>query len=147
MKHVILIFLALFSGFSGFAQDSDKLLNGYITVKNALVSGDSKAATEAATALKKNAAAQTSFAHQYQLLASLGKVAAAGDIDQQRTAFSTVSAPMWALVKGSGKVDQPVYYQYCPMKKAYWLSYDPTIKNPYFGSAMLTCGKTVETKK
>lgn len=147
MKHVILVFLALLTGFSGFAQDSDKLLSGYITVKNILVSGDSKAATEAATALKKTVAAQASFAQQDQLLASLGKVASAGDIDQQRTAFSTVSAPMWALVKDSGKVNQPVYYQYCPMKKAYWLSYDPTIRNPYFGSAMLTCGKTIETKK
>jgi hypothetical protein len=31
------------------------------------------------------------------------------------------------------------------MKKAYWLSPDKAIKNPYYGSAMLTCGKVTET--
>jgi hypothetical protein len=31
------------------------------------------------------------------------------------------------------------------MKKAYWLSGDKVIKNPYFGSAMLTCGTITET--
>jgi hypothetical protein len=50
------------------------------------------------------------------------------------------------LVKPSDKVNQPVYYQYCPMKKAYWLSKEKDIKNPYYGSSMLTCGKVAETK-
>jgi hypothetical protein len=31
------------------------------------------------------------------------------------------------------------------MKKATWLSSSKTIKNPYFGSAMPTCGKVTET--
>jgi hypothetical protein len=31
------------------------------------------------------------------------------------------------------------------MKKAYWLSGDAAIKNPYFGSSMLTCGKVSTT--
>ena len=48
---------------------------------------------------------------------------------------------MWKLVKPSDKVNQPVYYQYCPMKKAYWLSKEEKVINPYFGSAMLTCGE------
>ncbi|RYF82932.1 MAG: DUF3347 domain-containing protein, partial [Chitinophagaceae bacterium] len=34
---------------------------------------------------------------------------------------------------------------YCPMKKALWLSNEKAIKNPYYGSAMLTCGKVTET--
>jgi hypothetical protein len=32
-------------------------------------------------------------------------------------------------------------------KGANWLSKESTIKNPYYGSQMLTCGKTVETIK
>jgi len=31
------------------------------------------------------------------------------------------------------------------MKKAVWLSNEKAIKNPYYGSQMLTCGKVVET--
>jgi hypothetical protein len=45
----------------------------------------------------------------------------------------------------------PIYYQFCPMendgKGAKWISKDETIKNPYYGSQMLSCGKTVETIK
>jgi hypothetical protein len=31
------------------------------------------------------------------------------------------------------------------MKKASWLSSEKTIKNPYFGSAMLSCGELTNT--
>ncbi|MDE3185069.1 MAG: DUF3347 domain-containing protein [Bacteroidota bacterium] len=32
-----------------------------------------------------------------------------------------------------------------PYEKATWLSSNMVIKNPYFGSAMPSCGKTTET--
>jgi hypothetical protein len=32
-------------------------------------------------------------------------------------------------------------------KGANWVSKDNTIKNPYYGSQMLSCGKTLETIK
>ncbi|RYF85874.1 MAG: DUF3347 domain-containing protein, partial [Chitinophagaceae bacterium] len=41
--------------------------------------------------------------------------------------------------------DKPVYVQYCPMKKATWLSSEKQIRNPYYGSSMLTCGEVTET--
>jgi Protein of unknown function (DUF3347). len=31
------------------------------------------------------------------------------------------------------------------MKKANWLSSEKEIKNPYYGSTMLTCGSVVDT--
>ncbi|RYF87461.1 MAG: DUF3347 domain-containing protein, partial [Chitinophagaceae bacterium] len=40
---------------------------------------------------------------------------------------------------------QPIYLQYCPMKKASWLSSEKQIRNPYYGSSMLTCGEVTET--
>lgn len=45
------------------------------------------------------------------------------------------------------KGETPTYYQYCPMQDAYWLSKENAVKNPYYGSMMLSCGKTVETIK
>jgi hypothetical protein len=33
------------------------------------------------------------------------------------------------------------------MQDANWLSKENTVKNPYYGSQMLSCGKTVETIK
>lgn len=68
----------------------------------------------------------------------------------QRENFATLSLTMYKLLKVS-KLDIPIYYQFCPMynegKGAYWLSKESTIKNPYYGSQMMSCGRTVETMK
>lgn len=70
------------------------------------------------------------------------------DISQQRDHFMSLSKYMYDLIKVA-KTGTTVYYQFCPMankgKGANWLSKESGIKNPYYGSQMLTCGKTVET--
>lgn len=57
---------------------------------------------------------------------------------------------MFDLLKVS-KQETTIYYQFCPMandgKGANWLSKENVIKNPYYGSEMLHCGKTVEIIK
>lgn len=68
------------------------------------------------------------------------------DVKHQRDHFMTLSKNMYELMKVT-KTDTPTYYQYCPMVKANWLSKESAIKNPYYGSKMLTCGKTVDTIK
>ncbi len=72
------------------------------------------------------------------------------DIAHQRDHFMHLSKNMYELIKVA-KTTDPVYYQFCPManngKGANWLSREPGVKNPYYGSQMLTCGKTVETIK
>ncbi len=68
------------------------------------------------------------------------------DIKKQRDSFKSLSKNTYELIKVS-KPTEPVYYQYCPMQDANWLSKENTVKNPYYGSQMLTCGKTVETIK
>ena len=52
---------------------------------------------------------------------------------------------MAAVAKAVKLTGDPIYQAYCPMKKAYWLSSQKDIKNPYFGNAMLTCGEVTET--
>ncbi len=72
------------------------------------------------------------------------------DISHQRDHFMSLSKNMYELIKVA-KPTEPVYYQHCPMandgKGANWLSKESGIKNPYYGSQMLTCGKTIETIK
>lgn len=146
MKKLFFILLIMLFAFSAFAQNTGDLLNHYISVKNGLVSNDSKAALQAASTLHQAVKKEGNFAQRNELLKAIEKLHKAGSIEKQRAAFDGVSAIMWKLVKGSDKVGQAVYYQYCPMKKAYWLSKEKEIKNPYYGTAMLTCGKIVETK-
>ncbi len=72
------------------------------------------------------------------------------DISNQRDHFMSLSKNMYALIKVA-KPAETVYYQFCPManegKGANWLSKESGVKNPYYGSQMLTCGKTVEMIK
>lgn len=72
------------------------------------------------------------------------------DVGHQRDHFNTLSENMYQLLKVS-KQETPTYYQHCPMandgKGANWLSKENAVKNPYYGSQMLTCGKTVEIIK
>ena len=72
------------------------------------------------------------------------------DTEHQRQHFMSLSKNMYELVKVA-KPAEAVYYQHCPMandgKGANWLSKENTVKNPYYGNKMLTCGKTVETIK
>lgn len=72
------------------------------------------------------------------------------DVKHQRDHFTTLSKDIYTLIKAA-KYEVPVYFQFCPMyndgKGANWLSKENAVKNPYYGSMMLTCGKTVETIK
>ncbi len=72
------------------------------------------------------------------------------DTEQQREYFISLSKNMYELIKETN-LTETVYYQFCPMandgKGAHWLSKESVIKNPYYGSQMLSCGKVVETIK
>ena len=68
------------------------------------------------------------------------------DVEKQRESFKLLSKNIYEILKVS-KTSEPVFYQYCPMQDANWLSKEETIKNPYYGSQMLSCGKTIETIK
>ena len=68
-------------------------------------------------------------------------LAQAKDIKAARQAFKPLSA---SLVKylADNKAGRGIYHEaYCPMVKASWLQTEKTIKNPYMGKEMLTCGE------
>jgi len=155
----ILLFVAICATVfvqQSFAQNTStpkpsELLTSYYNVKDALVSGDANnAATNAEKFVKTINSISSEIIHESNkdaLLKDASKISATKDLKKQREYFSTFSANMFALSKTVKLNSEPVYYQYCPMKKATWLSSNKTIKNPYFGNAMLTCGKTTETIK
>lgn len=132
-----------------FAQDStgSPLLTSYYSIKDALASGNAAAAsskagefiTAASSADEKILPAENYTA----LLKDADQLAKSKDIKQQREIFAGFSTSMLALAKAVKLSKDPVYQQYCPMKKASWLSSNKAIKNPYSGSAMLTCGKNI----
>ena len=134
-------------GYSGTAQNTSKILKEYIAIKDALVNSDSKMATKAITTFYQTIKSEKDFPQKASLVKATEKLSKANSLEKQRSVFNDVSVTLWKLVKSCSKIDTAVYYQYCPMKKTYWLSYEKEIENPYYGSSMLTCGKVVETKK
>ncbi|MES2133148.1 MAG: DUF3347 domain-containing protein [Bacteroidota bacterium] len=68
----------------------------------------------------------------------------------QREHFSSLSKNMFEVMKAI-KPSYPIYFDHCPMyndgKGGNWISKEAVIKNPFYGSQMLSCGKTVETLK
>lgn len=136
MKHLIIAIIIFMS--SSFTTKDDQLLTIYLDIKNALIKGDAAtAATKAAEFVKAST--------QDKLSADAAAIAKTTDLGQQRELFKTFSTDMYAFAKTAKLSEDPLYYQYCPMKKSYWLSKEKTISNPYYGKQMLTCGKVNET--
>lgn len=148
----VALFAAMFSQ-NSFSQDTkaepSQLLISYYNIKEALVAGNANTAAMLAEEFIKAANGiddkMISEGNINTLLKDATAISKSKNLQEQRTHFADLSANMFALAKAVNLTSQPIYQAYCPMKKSYWLSSDKTIKNPYFGSAMLTCGKVVET--
>ena len=157
MKKIFLLVAFIATAFvqTGFAQDehvqTPTLLPLYFNVKDALVAGNPTLAASKAgdlvKALSSTDAKAISAGTRNGLLEHAGKIAKSKDLKNQREHFSGLSTSMIALAKNANLSAQPVYQMYCPMKKSNWLSSEKAVKNPYYGSAMLTCGSVVETVK
>ena len=158
MKKIIFAaaaFLATTFVQKSFAQDStqqhqlSQLLSQYYNIKDALVAGNGNEASAKAEEFIKTANSidykLISEGNVNALLKDATPISETKDIKKQREHFANLSNNMAALAKSVKLGAQPIYQAYCPMKKANWLSSDKEIKNPYYGSAMLTCGKVVET--
>jgi hypothetical protein len=156
MKKIFLTvtFLATVFVQHGFAQDSTNtqpspLLTSYYNLKDALVSSNASAAAAGAAEFVKavDAADKETVNEESRkaLLSDANAIWQTKDLKIQREKFATLSVNMLALAKTVKLSAEPVYQQYCPMKKASWLSNNKAIKNPYYGSAMLTCGNVKET--
>ena len=139
----IVLAMCMLGSVSTYAQNNQEVLNKYLALKNDLVEANSANATNNIVALKK-AIPGSDVEKNTAVIKAIDKMAMANNIDKQRKEFEEVSTLLWKVIKEDKSIGQTVYYQYCPMKKAYWISKEEGIKNPYYGQQMLTCGKVVE---
>jgi hypothetical protein len=131
--------------------------DAYFTVKDALIKSDAKLTSAKAqdlltaiTAVKMDKLKSTEHTAWMKvvkkLTADAKSISATSDLKKQRETFKSLTKSTYDLVKVS-KSTEVVYKQYCPMADADWLSKEKAVKNPYYGSSMLTCGNVVETIK
>ena len=126
-----------------------QLLIAYYNLKNALVSDDATSAAANADVFLKIANSLdykiVSEGNAHVLSKDAGRISSTRDLEKQRASFVNLSSNIVAIARRLKPGDQPVYVQFCPMKKASWLSFEKDIRNPYYGSKMLTCGEVTET--
>lgn len=143
-----------------FAQSSQtqSLLTFYYDIKNALVNSDATVAAAKATEFSKALSSidmkslpkskMTAFmGFQDKLAFDANHITKSKEISLQRNVFANLSSNLFKLAKVIKLTTEPIYYDYCPMQKSYWLSDNAVIKNPYFGKQMLNCGTIKETLK
>tara|TARA_R110002050_G_scaffold222322_2_gene358185 strand:+ start:134 stop:616 length:483 start_codon:yes stop_codon:yes gene_type:complete len=122
----------------------DALLAPYLELQTALAADDLPGAQGAARALLT--AAQTDDAGN-ALKPSVEAIINAEKLPTARVNFLRTSNTLIALVRETdGAGQRHLYVAHCPMafggRGGDWLQKDEHIANPYYGSAMLTCGTT-----
>lgn len=131
----------------------------YLKLKNALVASDRKAASDAATALAERVSGITTgdlkgnalgfWEEKRDVLVEHSRALGQSDnIGAQRKDFVYLSEALIRTIASFGAAKGLLYIDYCPMANsdsgAYWLSETAEIRNPYYGSSMLTCGEIVK---
>lgn len=137
------------------AGSLQKVYDAYFTLKDAFVQSNSVAVSASAKVLLATISSvkmESLSAEEHQIWMKVkagltdqsNAISTTTVLEKQRESFKELSKNLYELLK-IAKASEPVYYQYCPMQDANWLSKENAVKNPYYGSQMLTCGKTVET--
>ena len=133
---------------------TDESIATYLYMKDALVNEDSATAASAGSDLKKQLKNYQVNSYDKEKQGYLHKIIddatlhaqyiAENSIAIQREHFDILSKNMIDLIAITG-TSKKLYQVYCPMynnnKGAHWLSDSEEIENPYFGSAMMTCGE------
>ncbi len=142
-----------------FKSQLNRVVQKYITLKEALVGDDPvKAKNEASAILEALDQVDMSLLSQENVqlqwmglekrirLAS-SSIASTTEITEQRNQFKNLSSDLTSAVNVFG-INQKVFNQFCPMADnnngAYWLSLEEEVRNPYFGSAMHSCGNVAQ---
>ena len=142
-------------------KELTRVINDYFTLKDALVKSDGALASSSAKILllatrdvNMNNLSNEEHIKWMKVLkkiqTSTELISSTTNIENQRKEFMNLSEYFYQLIKVTTHTT-PIFYQHCPMyndgQGANWLSKEIEVKNPYYGSQMLSCGKTVETIK
>jgi polyhydroxyalkanoate synthesis regulator phasin len=130
------------------ADVANQVINGYLKIKDALVSSNVEEAKEAAEAVQQDLKSAEGEGIN-TILEDIEHIASTESLEHQREHFNDLSRNVYALTKASDATNKKLYKQHCSMAfdntGAFWLSSSEEIRNPYFGERMLKCGRVQET--
>ena len=133
-------------------ESSEVILKDYLNLKDVLVNDNEKKAKELGATLAKNLVnldlssyTETQKTELQDIIKDALEHAehiAKSPLAHQREHFKVLSKDVIDMVAITG-TKNTLYQQFCPMYDggSAWLSMSKDVKNPYYGSKMLTCGK------
>lgn len=133
-------------------EKAEAILNDYFNLKDALVNDDNSKAKELGNTLVESLKSFDSSDYSDNEKSELKDIIedatehaehiGESDIKHQRGHFKTLSKNITDMVAITG-TDMKIYEQFCPMYDGgtAWLSTKKEVRNPYYGSQMLKCGK------
>jgi len=133
-------------------SDAQKVLADYMALKDALVETDKDKAAKAGNKLNNTLSEfdiSNYTAEQQKELKDIitdakehAEHIGKSEMNHQREHFKILSKDIMDMVAITG-TENTLYQQFCPMYDggSAWLSMNKDIKNPYYGSKMLKCGK------
>ena len=116
------------------------IVDPYLAIQEALANDSVEGVRQKAGEL--TTASTTLGAPGMKIQTAATSLTSAGDIEDARTKFGNLSVALDTYVTEL-KLTLPegVRSAYCPMVSKPWLQAGDTLKNPYYGSSMLTCGE------
>ncbi len=115
------------------------LVDAYLSAQTALATDSVKELPTAAKAIETGAAPLGTDAQL--VVDGAKKLGGAKDLAAARTAFGELSSALVGYAEKSGStLPADLHIAYCPMADKPWVQKGTDIKNPYYGSQMLTCG-------
>jgi len=137
--------LGLFAAPSARAAETtpfDAMANHYEAIWKALASDSLDGIAGHATAIAELATTgshpQAAAEAAPEIARQAKSLAAAADLAAARGAFGELTKPLVRYRKAIGA--DRLQVAYCPMAKKAWLQPEGEIENPYYGTAMLSCG-------
>ncbi|MCM5662503.1 DUF3347 domain-containing protein [Galbibacter mesophilus] len=137
---------------NGQMTSGETILNKYFDLKDALVNDNNSKAKDMGNALAESLKTFDATIYSSNEKNELNDIIqdatehaehiGKSDIKHQREHFKMLSKDLTDMVAITGSSIK-IYEQYCPMYDGgtAWLSRSENIKNPYYGSSMLNCGK------
>lgn len=135
------------------ASCAQEQISNYFSVQESLAADDFAAAQNGAKSFLAHAetlacSKESGSCCSKELEAADG-IAGAKNISEARLAFKDWSDALMAKVEHGGLKEGEAFKMHCPMafknKGASWLQATTSLRNPYFGSMMLTCGMQTNT--
>jgi hypothetical protein len=127
-------------GMAAVASETAKtVVASYLQIHGALAADKTDGVKPAAAAIAKEAAKMGDSGEA--LVKAAKAMESAGDLKAAREAFGPLSDAVIAAASADGWKDlSGLKIGYCSMVDRSWIQKNGTVKNPYYGSEMLTCG-------